>query len=125
MTEDELVFNPAPAPSTTAHSEPEPRTFHCERLPPTFAIQDEPPTATTTSGSKVASHAPSTASHATSNASHVAASTFSHTQQHSSSNSTATNGVDTENDPVAPITPLPGARLHPARADLLGGDPCA
>ncbi|KAJ6607627.1 hypothetical protein B0H10DRAFT_2227635 [Mycena sp. CBHHK59/15] len=30
MTEDELVCNPAPAPSTAADSEP--RTFHCERV---------------------------------------------------------------------------------------------
>ncbi|KAJ7494901.1 peptidase family C54-domain-containing protein [Mycena latifolia] len=76
-----------------------------------------------------ASHAPaSSASHAVSSASHVAASTFSHTHQHSNSsnsnstatsNSTASSGeVDTEDDPVAPITPLPGARF-----DLSGAPP--
>ncbi|KAJ7075202.1 peptidase family C54-domain-containing protein [Mycena belliarum] len=74
-----------------------------------------------------ASHAPpsseshaaeSSASHAVSSASHVAASTFSHTHQHSNSNSTATSNstassgdVDTEEDAVAPITPLPGSRF--------------
>ncbi|KAJ7171540.1 cysteine protease required for autophagy [Mycena filopes] len=69
----------------------------------------------------------SSASHAVSSASHVAASTFSHTHQHHGSNSTthsaSTNSsgarsseVDTEEDPVAPITPLPGSRF-----DLSGG----
>ncbi|KAJ7027134.1 hypothetical protein C8F04DRAFT_1238275 [Mycena alexandri] len=69
------------------------------------------------------------ASHAVSSASHVAASTFSHTHAHHGSNSTthsaSTNStssgarsseVDTEEDPVAPITPLPGSRF-----DLSGG----
>ncbi|KAJ6496882.1 hypothetical protein DFH09DRAFT_340227 [Mycena vulgaris] len=53
-----------------------------------------------------ASHAPS------SNSSHAAASTFSHTHQYSNSNTTASSGVDTEDDPVALITPLPGARFE-------------
>ncbi|KAJ7633993.1 peptidase family C54-domain-containing protein [Mycena rosella] len=64
-----------------------------------------------------ASHAPSSSAHAASNTSHVAASAFSHTHQHSNSNSTASSGeVDTDDDPVAPVTPLPGARF-----DLSGG----
>lgn len=60
-----------------------------------------------------ASHAVSTSSHGVSNSSHVAASTFSHTRVHS--NSTTSSGahsqVDTEDDSLVPITPLPGARF--------------
>ncbi|KAJ7601868.1 hypothetical protein B0H17DRAFT_1238690 [Mycena rosella] len=64
-----------------------------------------------------ASHALSSSAHAASNTSHAAASASSHTHQHSNSNSTASSGeVDTEDDPVAPVTPLPGARF-----DLSGG----
>ncbi|KAJ6522191.1 hypothetical protein DFH09DRAFT_1251014 [Mycena vulgaris] len=72
-----------------------------------------------------ASHAPpsnaSHASHAMSNTSHIAVSTFSHTHQHSNSGSTASSGarseeVDTEEDAVAPLTPLPNARF-----DISGG----
>ncbi|KAJ7433638.1 hypothetical protein B0H11DRAFT_757814 [Mycena galericulata] len=67
-----------------------------------------------------ASHAVSTSSHGISNSSHVAASAFSHTHAHSSSShSTSTTSssarseeVDTEEDAVAPITPLPGARFE-------------
>jgi cysteine protease ATG4 len=81
-----------------------------------------------------ASHAPlSNASHgdAASSASHVATSSFAHTHAHHNSNftthsaSTASSGktrseVDTEEDPVAPITPLPGAHF-----DLSGAPPPA
>jgi cysteine protease ATG4 len=80
-----------------------------------------------------ASHGPSNASHgdAVSSASHVAVSSFSHTHAHHNSNSTTHSAsttssgktrseVDTEEDPVAPITPLPGARF-----DLSGGPPPA
>ncbi|KAJ7711319.1 hypothetical protein B0H16DRAFT_1817074 [Mycena metata] len=70
------------------------------------------------------------ASHAVSSTSHVAASAFSHTHAHHGSNSTThsnstttstssgvrSSEVDTEEDPVAPITPLPGSRF-----DLSGG----
>jgi hypothetical protein len=71
-----------------------------------------------------ASHVPS------SSASHVAASPFSHTHAHHKSNSTThsvgtsssggarSEEVDTEEDPVTPITPL-----HCARFDLSGGPP--
>ncbi|KAJ7734244.1 hypothetical protein B0H16DRAFT_154362 [Mycena metata] len=63
------------------------------------------------------------ASHAVLSASHVAASTFSRTHAHHGSNSSThssytastssgarSSEVDTEEDPVAPITPLPGWR---------------
>ncbi|KAJ7891666.1 peptidase family C54-domain-containing protein [Mycena olivaceomarginata] len=72
----------------------------------------------------------STTSHApSSSASHAAGSGFSHTHAHHGSNSTthsASTGsssarseeVDTEEDPVAPITPLPNARF-----DLSGAPP--
>ncbi|KAJ7712211.1 hypothetical protein B0H16DRAFT_1814741 [Mycena metata] len=69
------------------------------------------------------------ASHVVSSASHVAASTFSHTHArhgsnsntHSTSTTSISSGarsseVDTEEDSVAPITPLPGSRF-----DLSGG----
>ncbi|KAJ6527519.1 peptidase family C54-domain-containing protein [Mycena capillaripes] len=77
------------------------------------------------------SHAPSSnASYGVSTASHGAASsTFSHTHAHHNSNSTTNSSstasssarsdeVDTEEDPVAPITPLPGSRF-----DLSGAPP--
>ncbi|KAJ6491180.1 hypothetical protein C8R45DRAFT_1213193 [Mycena sanguinolenta] len=70
------------------------------------------------------SHAASSTSHATSSASHVPASAFSHTHAHHGSNSTthsastsnssksgARSEVDTEEDSVAPVTPLPNARF--------------
>ncbi|KAJ7109010.1 hypothetical protein C8R43DRAFT_183653 [Mycena crocata] len=86
--------------------------------------------------SSSASHGVSSASHGVSNASHVPASTFSHTHAHSNStNSTSTTStrseeVDTEEDPVAPITPLPNSRFDlsgeptpaGAYADLEGDD---
>ncbi|KAJ7330308.1 peptidase family C54-domain-containing protein [Mycena albidolilacea] len=72
----------------------------------------------------------STTSHApSSSASHAAGSGFSHTHAHHGSNSTThststgsssarSEEVDTEEDPVAPITPLPNARF-----DLSGAPP--
>ncbi|KAF7378518.1 hypothetical protein MSAN_00279400 [Mycena sanguinolenta] len=84
------------------------------------------------------SHAASSASHATSSASHVPASTFSHTHAHHGSNSTThsastsnssnsgarSSEVDTEEDSVAPVTPLPNARFDlesPTKSMSKGG----
>ncbi|KAJ6473340.1 hypothetical protein C8R47DRAFT_1324442 [Mycena vitilis] len=83
-----------------------------------------------------ASHAPSSSvSHEVSSASHAAASAFSHTHAHHNSNSTTsttttksssttssgTHTEDTEDDAVAPITPLPGSRFDLSSAPPLPG----
>ncbi|KAF8147413.1 hypothetical protein K438DRAFT_1780040 [Mycena galopus ATCC 62051] len=86
----------------------------------------------------IASHAPSSSashavsstshdSHAVSSAWHAVASTFSHTHAHSNSNSITSSSsarseeVDTEEDPVAPITRLSGAHFHLSGGPLTAG----